>query len=409
MISILECFSREPTQAANSRFFLSLRSALSRVMVLLALVVSSNASAGWTDPLNTPASPSHKADQALLLDITRAGERLVAVGAYGHIMYSDDAGQRWQQASVPVSVTLTAVDFVDEQHGWAVGHDGIILASRDGGVSWQKQFDGFQANQALADAIEKQVADMEQQQIAAADAGNSQAEEDLEYELENVRFALDDALFDIEKGSTKPFLDVTFLSRNDGFAVGAYGMLFRTRDGGKQWQYAAGGFPNPDRMHLSQFHILQSGHWLVVGEMGLVAFSQDYGQSWARLELPYDGSLFGVLESGQEWLVFGLRGHVFASADQGKNWRELHTGSEQTLLSGAVTSSGQVALVGNAGTLLTIDRAADAGTPIVNVHTLSGRTGLAAAAAVSNGGWLVVGETGARRMTAAELKQAAGE
>ena len=408
MISILECFSREPTRAVTGRVVLSGQGGFIGLMIFLAVMMSPGALAGWTDPLNTPASPSNKADQALLLDVTQAGSRLVAVGAYGHIVYSDNAGQRWQQGTVPVSVTLTAVDFVDEQHGWAVGHDGIILASRDGGVSWQKQFDGFQANQALADAIKTQITELEQQQSAAANAGNRQKEEDLEYELENVRFALDDALFDIEKGSTKPFLDVTFFSRNDGFAVGAYGMLFRTRDGGEQWDYAATLFPNPDRMHLSQFHILQSGGWLVVGEMGLVALSQDYGQSWERLALPYDGSLFGALESGQEWLVFGLRGHVFASSDQGQSWRELHTGSEQTLLSGTVTDTGRVTLVGNAGTVLTIDRTPDSGTPMVNIHTLKGRTGLAAAAPVSDG-WLLVGETGARRMTQAELKQAAGE
>ncbi len=44
-------------------------------------------------------------------------------------LVSDDGGKTWQQSSVPVSSDLTAVFFVDERKGWAVGHDGVILAS----------------------------------------------------------------------------------------------------------------------------------------------------------------------------------------------------------------------------------------------------------------------------------------
>ena len=78
-----------------------------------------------------------RAAQSLLIDIARAGERLVAVGERGHVLYSDDSGQRWIQAPVPVSVMLTAVWFLDAQHGWAVGHDGMIIATDDGGASWR--------------------------------------------------------------------------------------------------------------------------------------------------------------------------------------------------------------------------------------------------------------------------------
>jgi hypothetical protein len=36
-------------------------------------------------------------------------------------------GRQWRQASVPVSVTLTAVSFATPQLGWAVGHAGVVL------------------------------------------------------------------------------------------------------------------------------------------------------------------------------------------------------------------------------------------------------------------------------------------
>src|SRR6266446_13005 len=73
------------------------------------------------DLLKTPARKSALAPHVMLLGIAVAGERLVAVGERGVIIWSDDAGTTWSQAQVPVSVTLTAVAFADARQGWVVG------------------------------------------------------------------------------------------------------------------------------------------------------------------------------------------------------------------------------------------------------------------------------------------------
>src|SRR5471030_2586830 len=78
---------------------------------------------------------SGKSVHGLLLDVTHAGTRLVTVGERGHILYSDDQGKDWTQAKVPSRQLLTALYFVDDKHGWAVGHDAQILASSDGGAT----------------------------------------------------------------------------------------------------------------------------------------------------------------------------------------------------------------------------------------------------------------------------------
>jgi len=75
---------------------------------------------------DTPAAAvfaieSPKAAKGLMIDVVHAGKRLVAVGDRGHILYSDDQGNTWAQAKVPTRQLLTAVFFVDDQHGWAVG------------------------------------------------------------------------------------------------------------------------------------------------------------------------------------------------------------------------------------------------------------------------------------------------
>src|SRR5204862_8094244 len=65
----------------------------------------------------------------------------------GHIVYSDDAGTSWTQATVPVSVDLTAVAFSGTSSGWVAGHDGVVLATHDGGATWTKRLAGKQADE----------------------------------------------------------------------------------------------------------------------------------------------------------------------------------------------------------------------------------------------------------------------
>ena len=92
--------------------------------------VESNAT--FVDVLDTPSAMTPLASRSLLNGIARAGNRLVAVGARGHILYSDDEGKSWKQAKVPVSSDLTAVNFSTPQQGWAVGHDGVIVRWTEG-------------------------------------------------------------------------------------------------------------------------------------------------------------------------------------------------------------------------------------------------------------------------------------
>src|SRR3546814_12970323 len=104
--------------------------------------MAGTASAGFADPLDTPAIASALSDQHLINGLARAGDRVIAVGQRGHILLSDDDGAHWAQAKVPVSSDLTAVSFPTARDGWAVGHDGVVLAIQCGGTKWTRRLDG---------------------------------------------------------------------------------------------------------------------------------------------------------------------------------------------------------------------------------------------------------------------------
>jgi photosystem II stability/assembly factor-like uncharacterized protein len=55
------------------------------------------------------------------------------------VLHSADAGKTWSAQPTGQTLPINALHFVDERTGWAVGELGTILATSDGGNSWQKQ------------------------------------------------------------------------------------------------------------------------------------------------------------------------------------------------------------------------------------------------------------------------------
>jgi photosystem II stability/assembly factor-like uncharacterized protein len=311
------------------------------------------------DLLETPARSTELAPASLLNDVTRAGddERLIAVGERGHIIYSDDGGANWTQASVPVSVTLTGVDFGSASHGWAVGHSGVVLHSRDSGSSWTLKMNGVQAANLAIVGAQQEIEAMEQRLEMAAedDVG------DLEWALGDLMFGLENMQADLSVGPVNPFLDVWFEDAARGFVIGAYGMIFYTANGGIQWQDWAQKLDNGDKYHLNAITEIGGGALMIVGEAGQIHVSEDNGTTWDRRDSGYEGSLFGVTGTGNsgEALAFGLRGTVMHTTNNGQRWDQVHTGSSTTLNDGA-SAGERLVLVGNNGTLVIRDGASAA-------------------------------------------------
>lgn len=264
------------------------------------------------DPLVQPAAQSAAAVSAFLMAVTRAGDRLVAVGEAGVIVYSDDDGRSWSQARVPVSVSITSVQFASPTHGWAVGHSGVVLASSDGGQNWTLQLDG--------------------NRIAALPASGGEVSAEAP-----------------PANPGDPLLDVYFSDAQHGHAVGAFGLVLRTDDGGKTWVRCNGVLPNPEGRHL--YAIRPSGDALyVVGESGSIFVSRDGGVSFARVNSPYEGSFFGLAIPGPgELVVFGLRGNVFHSADGGAHWSRVDAGTGASWTGASVLGSSGVLMVSQSG------------------------------------------------------------
>ncbi|QXI31573.1 glycosyl hydrolase [Pseudomonas vanderleydeniana] len=266
-----------------------------------------------------------------MLDVTRAGSDLLAVGERGFILRSQDNGHSWQQVPSPVSVTLTRVTFPTPSQGWAVGHAGVILHSDDGGRSWIRQLEGTQAAQ-LA--------------VEAADAAYTR-----QPDADSQRH-LDDAHQLVEDGPDKPFLAVHFLDAQRGLVVGAYGLAFATTDGGQHWRSISQQLDNPSALHLYDIVDLD-GTLFIGGEQGLLLRSTDQGEHFSALDTPASGTLFGLLAGpGKNLLAFGLRGKIMRSENLGDSWQTVINDQPITLTAGARASDGTLLLVDETGRLL---------------------------------------------------------
>jgi len=337
-----------------------------------------------------PAQVSKRASKSILTDVISINGHTVAVGERGHIIYSEDKCRTWNQAQVPVSVTLTAVTFPTVEDGWAVGHDGIVLHTRDGGKTWEKQLDGNKINQLMLTQIQ-QMFDVKSNEINMAKEQNVVNRiEDLSMELEVLEFIKMDIESSVKEGPTKPLMGLWFKNNLGGIVFGAYGMILRTTDGGITWFSILDSIDNPDGFHF--YGITRSQNDLIlVGEAGMIFRSQNWGKNWEKLPSPYEGSYFNVVGSPNCNFVvaFGMRGKIFFSQDQGDNWQASKTDNTSALYGGTMLSDGSVCLVSESGALL---RSTDDGR---SFQKPSGRvpTGITLTE-ISDGNLLVVGLRG---------------
>ena len=103
------------------------------VVLTLGVVQAASASEveGWHWDYGTVPTV-HKANDLFALDALHAW----LVGDGGFIVATSDGGATWQEQDSDTVMDLNAVSFTDATHGWIVGDGTNILATTDGGITW---------------------------------------------------------------------------------------------------------------------------------------------------------------------------------------------------------------------------------------------------------------------------------
>ena len=122
----------------------------------------------------------------------------------------------------------------------------------------------------------------------------------------------------------QPLFSVYFMSPKEGWAVGLWSLMLHTADGGATWSpiplQPAPGAKKADR-NLFRIFPDAKGDLFVTCEQGRVLRSVDSGTTWAYLETGYTGSFWtGASLHDGTLLVGGLRGTIYRSTDGGNTW-----------------------------------------------------------------------------------------
>jgi len=320
----------------------------------------------FQDPLDSPAQMRSGIEKRPLMAVTAAGERRIAVGLRGLIAASDDGGKTWGQMKVPVQSDLLAAHFPTAAEGWAVGHDGVVLHSGDGGKTWEKQLDGRQAGERFKAFYTE----------LGAEGAAYLSQMDQNYKA----------------GPALPLLDVWFEDARRGYAVGSYGMLIATADGGKTWEPWLHRIDNPQFLNLNAVRGI-GGELYIAGEHGQIYRLDRSKNRFVRTDTGYNGSFFGILGNGSSLVAYGLRGTLYRADAKGATWKPVPMPNEQTLAAAIVRGDGSYALVNAAGEFVLLDKAGQNPRVVKSAGKPMRMTGIAAG---GDAAVLVVGLEGVR-------------
>lgn len=235
-----------------------------------------------------------------------------------------------------------AVDFTGD-YGVAVGASplsgALLRHSRDGGSSWQPvDIDTPLAVLGVAVTADRAVAVGQQGLTLVGDR-------DGDWQV-------------VEAVSPERLMNVDMNASGQAMAVGAFGTVLTSSDGGRSWRNAA-----PDWMavveseagitdmgpNLYGVQVEADGRATIAGEWGLIMRSDDGGSSWRVLHAgdttaqKDDASLFGLnVGSGGEIVAVGQVGSVLYSRDDGRSWSRADAGTVANLLSVTRSASGKL-------------------------------------------------------------------
>lgn len=262
----------------------------------------------------------------------------------GTIIKTTDGGQTWNAQPADTLATLLNVDFVDANHGWTVGTDGVILHTADGGAHWMRQTvastDEFRGvafantNQGWATSFHAVHFDSDGDPDDwrgsiwhTADGGAHWTRQTLPANASLLN-RLD--FIDAQRGWA---VGVKFTG-NDQYGQPQHaGVVYRTADGGQTWQELYS--PGADIV-LNGVAWIDAYHGWVVGfptlssmSGGFTFHTADGGQTWAsQYELaPPAGTTFSTLrldsvqflDALHGWAVGGLS-QVIKTDDGGEHW-----------------------------------------------------------------------------------------
>lgn len=197
-------------------------------------------------------------------DIFFVNKYLVYTCGRQWIYRSSDCGKTWVQLGWWPYTIFKSIYFTDTLNGLAVGTEGYMLSTTNGGINWSQR-----------------------------------------YMMLPVQFG-DSSLY-----------DVAFLNKNTGFACGNNGIFVKTTNAGVNWSFYSNG--NINQLHCLSFVNENTGY--TAGSGGRINKTTDGGISWSTQISPDITTLLGMefINDNTGWIC-GPHGLILKTTNGGSTW-----------------------------------------------------------------------------------------
>lgn len=248
------------------------------------------------------------------------------------ILTTTNGGALWTP-HVITGISLNSVSFVNDQTGWVLDYTySSIYKTVDGGTNWILQY----TNPFTAPAYDIHFIDENYGWVQRHD---------------QILFTTDGgATWDsVPSPSTTSVSQIQFLNATTGYCLNS-DYIFKSTDGGQSWIQKTVWTGSEI---LNSFHALDEDHLWVVGENGLIRYSENGGNTWTTLNSGISATLndvcFSDLNNG---IIVGLGGTILSTSNGGLSWVTNSSGVLTDLYQLDMVNAGQAWVTGSAGVIL---------------------------------------------------------
>ena len=256
----------------------------------------------------------------------------------------------WVRQKAGTMAWLRSVFFLDQNRGWAVGGNGTILRTGDGGLTWE-------ARPAFGNDIVRDIFFLDKQNgwlVCEVNAYSLRTNDDPRAYLMKTT----DGGENWNRLEVKGFefdaiiVRVVFSRGGRGWAFGEHGAIYATRDSGETWSR----LQSPTRRLLLGGIFVDDDRGWIVGAGATIIQTSDGGETWYQSRLPqvektvrFTAASF--VDNRLGWAV-GSGGSVYRTDNGGRTWQRQESGVGADLLDVKFLDAKEGWAVGAEGTII---------------------------------------------------------
>jgi len=267
--------------------------------------------------------------------LARRGDSVVAVGNQGVIIHSPDGGASWKRVELPDWPALIDVSACPDGSFVALAFAPLVYVSSDSGATWTpREIPSTESPQAMTCAPDNRiwVIGAFTTRWTSPDAGKTWVEKTND----------EDALL----------TTIQFFDESNGVITGEFGTVMVTTDAGETWETLA---PLVDEFYPQAAYFKDPQTGWIIGLGGVVLHTNDGGNTWTEQETETAVPLYGIEQIGDSMVVVGGEGTVLRY--DGSAWRQFDHGKPVRLYIRAIRAidDSRAIIAGVGGTLHIID------------------------------------------------------